>query len=192
MSNWRKIGAVELVQIQSGVMTGKGGYDTALLHRVERLRLTREGVSGLFDGAWVVDRHHLDHPEAKYWHAEDVLSFGFTSHYEHMWRSFRPTPLGGAGENLIVTAPNIYSLDDIAGGLRVVGTDGPIDFENPKVAEPCVEFTRFMTDRPDATARDLKADREKLRGGVRGFVVGVSGSEPREVAPGDEVWARSG
>jgi hypothetical protein len=58
----------------------------------------------------------------------------------------------------------------------------------PEVLEPCVEFTRFMTTRPEASAREIKPDREKLRNGVRGYAVGVP--NPIEVGLGDFVSIR--
>ncbi len=91
-----------MLQTQLYAMTGKGQYDTHALVKADRLRLTRDGVFGLSNHAWVVDRHHRHHPDANHWHAADTLSFGFTSHYDHMWSVFRKTPLGRAGENVIV------------------------------------------------------------------------------------------
>jgi hypothetical protein len=172
-------------------MTGQGGYDSSLLIPVETLRLTPDGVLGLRDGAWIADRHHRYHPAARRWHAQETLSFGFTSHYDHMWNLFRPTELGAGGENVIVVADQMVELDDIAGGLRIDASDGQVELLDPEVAQPCVEFTRFMTSRPDATARELKVDREKLGNGVRGFVVGISSPDAFDVLVGDRVSIRT-
>ena len=188
---WTQIGEITLLQIQTGVLTGQGSYDNSMLVPVDTLRLTPDGVFGLSDGVWIVDRHHRNHPTARHWHAEDTLSFGFTSHYELMWDLFRRTPLGIAGENVIVVADHLINLEDIAGGMRIEANDGQIELAQPKVLEPCVEFTRFMTSRPDASAREVKLDREKLRNGVRGFVVGISGSDPVEVGLGDALFVRA-
>lgn len=192
MGEWKPIGTVSLLQIQTGVMTGRGGYDLAKLVAVDRLRLTPDGALGLSNGDWIVDRHHRQHPAAKHWFAEDTVSFGFTSHYEHMWELFRSIPLGQAGENIIVEAPAMLALSDIAGGLRVETPSTGVEFREPAIAEPCVEFTRFMTNQPDADASALKPQREKLRKGVRGFVVGFEGPNRAEISPGDEVLIRAG
>jgi len=191
MGDWKEIGEVALLQIQTGEMTGAGSYDTAMLIPVNSLRLTSDGVFGRANGALVVDRHHRHHPAAKYWHAEDILSFGFTSHYRHMWDLFRPTPLGIAGENVIVVADDMVEPAGIAGGIRIETVEGQIDLAGPTSLEPCVEFTRFMTSRPNANAREVKPDRQKLRNGVRGFAVGINGTDPVEISIGDMVSIRT-
>ena len=108
-----------------------------------------------------------------------------------MWDLFRPTPLGVAGENVIVVADQMISLGDIAGGIHIETNDGQIELVEPGVLEPCVEFTRFMTSRPDASAREVKPDREKLRNGVRGYTVGIGEPDPVEIGLGDRVSART-
>jgi hypothetical protein len=180
-----------LLQIQTGVLTGQGSYDTSMLVPVDTLRLTPDGVLGLSDGEWIADRHHRDHPAASHWRAQDTLSFGFTSHYDLMWDLFRPTPLGIAGENVIVVADEMVHLDDIAGGVRIETDERQIELLPPGILEPCVEFTRFMTSRPDASAREVKPDREKLRNGVRGYAVGIPGPDPVEIGLGDTVSVRA-
>ena len=190
MGQWLEIGEISLLQIQSGEMTGAGGYDTELLFEVDRMRLTPDGVYGRLDGAWIVDRHHRHHPAARHWQAGNALSFGFTSHYGHMWDLFRQTPLGTAGENVIVGADDMLTLADIAGGLLIETDKGQIQFGGPQIAEPCVEFTRFISGRPNATAGEIKPARELLRRGVRGFVVGIAAIEPFEIAAGDRLSVR--
>ena len=188
---WKHIGEITLLQIQTGELTGQGSYDPGMLVPVDTLRLTPDGVFGLSDGAWIVDRHHRHHSAARHWHPKDTLSVGFTSHYDLMGDLFRRTPLGIAGENVIVVSGRMINLDDIAGGIRIETNDGQVELAEPGVLEPCVEFTRFMTSRPDASARDVKPDREKLRNGVRGFVVGIPGPDPVEVGLGDALSVRA-
>jgi len=190
-SVWKLVGEIVLLQTQTHAMTGAGGYDISALRTNPKLRLTADGAFGMYDGGWIMDRHHLHHPESKYWHAEDVLSFGFTSHYAHMESMFRPVPLGIGGENVIVNTDEIVTLPEIAGGLRIEGGAGVNEFHSPSVAEPCVEFSRFMSQQPTATAHEIKPFREKLRHGVRGFVVGVEDGQPFEVEVGDTVWCRA-
>lgn len=190
MADWKYVGEIKLVQTQLYAMTGQGQYDTHALVKADRLRLTPDGVFGLSNDAWVVDRHHRHHPDAKHWHTTDTLSFGFTSHYDHMWSVFRKTPLGRAGENVIVDAPEMLTIHDLAGGLLIETEHGAIGFSLPEILEPCVQFTRFMTDRKDADATELKPWRDKLRNGVRGYVVGIDGPDPVEISPGDRLSVR--
>jgi len=191
MADWKYVGEITFLQVQLYVMTDQGQYDTDALVKADRLRLTADGVFGLLDDAWVVDRHHRHHPDAKHWHATDTLSFGFSSHYDHMWSVFRETPPGHAGENVIVEAPEMLMINDVAGGFLIETDQGSIEFRSPAILEPCVEFTRFMTDRKDADAGELKPWRDKLRNGVRGYVVGIDGPDPVEIAPGNRVSVRS-
>ena len=191
LGEWTRIGDITLLQIQTGVLTETGSYDTSMLMQVDTLRLTRDGVLGRSGGEWLFDRHHRRHPAAKYWHAEDVLSFGFTSHYDHMWELFRPTPLGIAGENVIVVAEGMIDPASIEGGLRIETSGSPVDLDEPHPMEPCVEFTRFLTGRPGASAQEVKPDREKLRHGVRGFAVGIPELDQIEVTVGAAVLSRA-
>jgi hypothetical protein len=188
---WTKLGEVVLLQVQTGEMTGAGSYDTDMLISVDRLRLTPDGVHGLSGDEWIMDRHHRDHPATKRWHAEDVVSFGFTSHYHHMWNLFRRTPLGIAGENVIVSSDQMVEEGAIGGGLRLVGDSTRVLLPGAAAMEPCVEFSRFMADRPEASAREIKPDRMKLGKGVRGYATGVESSDDQEIGIGYEVFVRS-
>ena len=191
MTEWTDVGEITLLQIQTEEMTGQGGYDSSLLIPAEVLRLTPDGVFGLSNGAWIADRHHRYHPAARHWHATETLSFGFTSHYDHMWDLFRQTDLGAGGENAIVVADRMMQLHHIAGGMRIESADGRIELSDPEIAQPCVEFTRYMTARPDASALELKSDREKLGNGVRGFVVGMTDPGVFDVRVGDRLSVRA-
>jgi hypothetical protein len=191
MKPWVHVGEIRLLQVQTHVMTGNGGYDTDALVNCERIRLTPDGVFGFSKGAWIMDRHHRHHPDSKYWHAENVLSFGFTSHYELITTTFRSIPDGIGGENVIVTSEGMMTSDKLGAGLRIDTGNKAIEFKSPEVAEPCVEFTRFLTERPEADAKELKPWREKLRHGVRGFVVGVDNAEPFDLQRRDQLFARA-
>lgn len=191
MESWTRLGEIVRLQIQTHEMTGEGGYDVSALRDCPKMRLTPDGVFGYHAGSWILDRHHRSHPAARHWHADDVLSFGFTSHYTHMENLFRPVPLGIGGENVIVRTGGMVELHDLAGGLRIDAVDARPEFVSPAVAEPCVEFSRFMTDRPHASAQEIKPFREQLKNGVRGYVVGVGEEEPIDISLGDVVYARA-
>jgi len=190
VGDWTPVGEVVLLQIQRTRLVRDQQYDPQHIVRADRLRLTPDGVFGLVDGAWIRDRHHRRHPDARNWNKDRVLSVGFTSHYLHMWELFRPTPLGSAGENLVVEADDMIGLSDISGGVRIDSEHGVIEIRESAVAEPCVGFTRFMTQRPRADAAALKSERQKLRKGVRGFVMGLGGVGRMEISPGDKLSIR--
>ena len=185
------VGEIALLQIQRSQLGDGRVYRPGPILEVERLRLTPAGVYGLVAGAWILDRHHRDHPDAQSrWSEHRVLSVGFTSHYEQMWKIFRSTVLGSAGENVLVTAEEMVTIGDIAGGVRFETDHTIVELGPAAIAEPCVPFTRFMTNLAGADTTALKPEREKLRHGVRGFVMGLAGVDHVEISPGDKVSIR--
>ena len=116
---------------------------------------------------------------------------GLMPKIERMWELSRPTALGSGGENVIVTRDAMVTAPEVAGGLRIESEPGHVELSEAQAMEPCVEFTRFMTSRPDASPYDVVADRERLRHGVRGFAVGFAGPDPAEISVGDVVTIRA-
>ena len=181
------IGQVVKLQVQRNRLRKGDTYGLQYLSEVSALRLTPDGTIG-FDGAsWVIDCHHRAHPSAVPYKPERVLSIGFSSHYEYMWRMFEPIPFGAAGENLIVQTDRLIRLEDLDRGIQIESSTGTVLIRNPAVAEPCVAFTRLVTGRPDARAADLVEERNRLREGIRGFVTALDGIDNFDVSPGDLV-----
>ena len=191
MSDWKPIGEIVLTQIQVDRLTDGEIYRTDDLRSVERLLITSDGVHGYDEGQWVLDRHHRQHPAARHWNAARSLSIGFTSHYRHMWDTFRTTELGSAGENLIVAADEMVTSDQIGGGVRIESNGVTLELGPAMIAQPCVPFTRFMTQRPDADDAWTQEQRDKLRQGVRGYVMGTDAADGVEVRPGAKVFISS-
>lgn len=192
MSEWSEIGRIVKLQVQRDRLLKDNLYRTGNLVEVGAIRLNPDGPIG-FDGAsWVVDRHHRAHPASARFDPGRALSIGFTSHYEYMWGRFDPIPLGSAGENLIVEADRLVTLPDLAGGIRIDSTGASTVIPTAIVAEPCVPFTRFVTGRDGAAARELVDDRNCLRRGIRGFVMALEGTDNFDVRPGDRVSIRAG
>jgi hypothetical protein len=191
VAEWREIGEIALLQVSRSKLVRNKQFYPEQLAEVDRLRLTPDGVLGLVGGSWILDRHHRQHPAAEQWNANRALLIGFTSHYSHMWDLFRETALGSAGDNVVVRADEMVGLADLAGGIRIRTEHTEFELSGATIAEPCVGFTRFMTDRRDAGAIELEGERDKLRGGVRGFVVGLQGLEFVEITAGDTVSVRA-
>ena len=192
MSEWTTVGEITLVQIQRSRLMVDQQFHADELVQAERLRLTPDGVFGLISGAWVLDRHHRQHPDADHWNENRALSVGFTSHYEHMWDLFRRTSAGSAGENVLVEADEMVAAGEIAGGIRIETAGAVIELAGAEIAEPCVGFTRFMTQRREADATDLQAELENLRQGVRGYVLSLQGLDFVEIGPGDKLSIQGG
>ena len=191
VNEWVAIGEIAMLQVQRAKLVSDAQFTPDHIATCERLRLTPDGVYGFVKDSWILDKHHRHHPDSQRWNEARSLSVGFTSHYAHMWDLFRRTPLGSAGENVIVTADGMVTIDDIGGGVRIETQQALVELVAPAIAEPCVGFTRFMTERPQASASEIDGERQKLRNGVRGYVMGLVGLDYVEIAPGDKLSIRA-
>lgn len=190
----RDIGPLIRLQIQrSPLKTGHKPdrtYSPAPILSVERLWIAPEGVLGLApDGAWLVDAHHAAHPATRNREDGNGVSLGFTGHYRRMRDRFgdRIAP-GCAGENLIAEIAERVTLDELEGGVAVVGPDGRerLRLAVLDVARPCRPFTGWAL----GTRIDSEVLREHLQfldGGMRGFYCRAVGAG--EVRIGDRVMA---
>jgi hypothetical protein len=196
MSERTLLGPILRLQIKRSRLTKEDGagefFDPSPLLETDAYRLTPDGAMGRAAEGWLLDRHHQAHPENPLPNPKRALSIGFSAHYQAMEERFGTAPIGIAGENLIVDSDRAVTLDMITGGIEIETGDGTVVLVDPEVAEPCVPFTRFMMQQPNATLDELRPDREFLRRGMRGFVVGLASlTGPAVVHPGDLVWARS-
>lgn len=191
MSDWAEIGEIIKLQVQRNRLRQGDVYSLKHLAEVSVLRLTPDGPIGYDDSSWAIDCHHRAHPSAVPYKPRRVLSIGFSSHYEYIWRLFEPIPLGAAGENLIVRTDRLIGLEDVRGGIRFDSNTGTAFVRTAAVAEPCVAFTRLVTGRPDAKAAEIVEERNCLRQGIRGFVMALDGVDNFDVAPGDRVSIRA-
>lgn len=182
-----KIGEIALLQIHRDLVVPGDRFDPAPLLEVERMSIDAAGVLGWNGEAWAVDVHHRSWPGRG---GRRPLSLGFTSHYDKMRRRFRDLPLGTAGENIIVTATDPVSLEEL-GDLVIRGsTGGEALLTGPIVAKPCRQFTSFMLELPHTASADEIADELSfLDGGTRGFIFKVDQlAEPVIVRVGDGVY----
>ena len=191
------IGPIVRLQVQaSSLKVGQSPrrrYDVGPLRSVPALTLEPGGVVGWTEtGQRVDDVHHRDHPASKHRDADhNGLALGFTSHYDAMRERFGAHLADGlAAENILVQTDQMLGEDDVAGGLVIETANGArLRLDDPRVATPCVEFTRFALRFPD----DAKPDRTVadalafLNDGMRGYYVAYRG-EPARVHVGDRVW----
>jgi hypothetical protein len=162
------------------------------LASVPAFALSPEGVIAKINGGWMVDSHHAAHPANAQPSHGRLLSVGFTSHYAAMAEHFGSATVGDAGENLIVETDGIITEDQIAGGLLIERPGGNIELHQPVVAEPCIPFTRFRLGDPEADLELVEPNREFLRRGMRGYVMGLGNLIATvEVEVGDLVYARA-
>ena len=188
----RSIGTVTRLQIQrSSLKTGEKPnrlYDPTPLLPVQRLTVTPDGVLGAgSEGGWIVDVHHRAHPETKNEDGLHGVSVGFTSHYAAMRERFgERIVVGCAGENVIVTADQMFTYEDLAGGVAIVTADGTerVRLKVLQVSHPCRPFTGWaLGGRVESEV--LKENLQFLDGGTRGFYCLAEGSGTAQV--GDRV-----
>jgi hypothetical protein len=192
----RFLGTIVRLQVQrSSLKLGERPnrwYDPSPLLALPSLLVGEAGVVGLTDDGPIVDVHNAEHPQSKN-RGENGVSVGFTGHYRAMRRRFGGhLPDGIAGENVLVETDARVSELDLMNGLLIEASDGSNVFLNQLVvAEPCVEFSRYALDDPDAPPDDpgLREALTFLRNGTRGFYA-VYRSTPIRIAVGDRVLVR--
>lgn len=186
----RTIGTITRLQIQrSSLKTGEKPnrqYDPTPLLPVQRLTVAPDGVLGAgSEGGWIVDVHHRAHPETKNEDGLHGVSVGFTSHYAAMRDRFGDRiVVGCAGENIIVTADQMFSYEDLAGGVAIVTSDGTerVRLKVLQVAHPCRPFTGWASG-GRVEAQVLKEHLQFLDNGTRGFY--CVGESAGTIAMGD-------
>ena len=186
------LGRIVRLQIQRSVMKVKGvRYDPAPLLPVEEGAIGPLGITGLHDGAHVMEVHHAAHPSGR-GGGRRTLSIGFTGHYDLMQQRYGSVPLGIGGENLIVDHPGRVFAADLAGEIVIHGSAGELILTGARVAAPCPEFTSFLLGLTNVPNRDvLSHDLSFLGEGMRGFLLdGSALSQPLPVRVGDEVVLR--
>ena len=197
--NIRELGKVKLVQVQpSGlIIEAPSGYfyDVTRRVEVEKLIITSLGIEATTaDGEHVLDIHHINHPDKKY-DDDDLVSIGFTSHYEAMRERFGAHMVdGAAGENIIIEFGQEVWTDDIGQQIAIENAETGIKtlLDVLSFAAPCEEFSHFAANSQDQKlpAAELKETLQFLHNGRRGFLLGLSDDqEAATVQAGDQVFA---
>jgi hypothetical protein len=109
-----------------------------------------------------------------------------------MAEHFGSATVGDAGENVIIETTGLVTENQVAGGLMIERPGGNIEVKGAAVAEPCVPFTRFRLGDAAADLELVKPNREFLRRGMRGYVMGLANlTGAIEIEVGDLVYARN-
>lgn len=195
----KDFGKVKLVQIQpSGLIIESGTgeiYDPSRLVEVDSLLITPLGIETVTaEGEHILDIHHINHPDKAY-DNKDLISIGFTSHYDAMRKRFGDHMVdGAAGENIIIEYDQEVWMDDIGQQIAIESakTGERVLLDVVRVATPCNEFSHFAANSQDERlqAAELKSTLQFLNNGRRGFLLVLSdGQEAVTVEPGDRVFA---
>jgi len=194
----RELGKVKLVQIQpSGLIieTPSGDfYDASRRVEVSSLLITPLGIEAtLADGKHVLDIHHINHPDKAYG-KKDLVSIGFTSHYEAMRKRFGMHMVDGiAGENIIIENDQEIWSDDLGQKIAIENPEKgqQVLLDLVKFAKPCNEFSHFATysQHEKLPAKELKSTLQFLNNGRRGFLLVLSdGQENATIQSGNRVF----
>jgi hypothetical protein len=196
------LGIVKLVQLQpSGLIieTPSGYfYDASRRVEVDCLLITSKGIEATTpEGEHVLDIHHTDHPDKAY-DDDDLISIGFTSHYEAMRARFGEHVVDGiAGENIIIDFGEEVWPEDLGQqiGIKNPETGRVMLLDIVSFAAPCDEFSHYAAQSQDERlpADELKDILQFLTNGRRGYLLVLSeGQEAATVHPGDRVYVVKG
>jgi hypothetical protein len=197
--NFRELGRVKLVQVQpTGLIVERPSgsfYDISRRVEVEQLMITPLGIEATTAGGErVLDIHHMDHPGKAYDH-DDLVSIGFTSHYEAMRERFGTHMQDGtAGENIIIATDREVWMEDLGAQIAIEnGETGQTTLLDVlSFAAPCEEFSHFAANSQHGKlpAAELKAALQFLNKGRRGFLLALrEGQDAAIVQAGDRVFA---
>ncbi len=172
----RTIGTITRLQVQRGSLkTGDKPtrlYDPAPLLAVPTLNVTPDGaLGGRPGGEWIVDVHHRAHPFTKNEDGLHGISLGFTTHYDAMREHFGDRiEVGCAGENIIASAHQRFTYDELADGVAILAPDGKerVRLRILQVAHPCRPFTGWALGKT-VEPEELKKHLQFLDNGMRGF-----------------------
>ena len=164
-------------------------YDPAPLVPVTSIQVDARGVHGVTaDGEVVLDVHHQDHPDTRDAKGRAGILFIGTGDYAALRERYGAhVNDGSAGETILLDAPEGLAGGRLPGTAIVTTQDGPVELRGIRVAEPCVEFSRFCLGRAPSPVVDdtLKATLEDLDGGSRGYRAIAAG--PGTISVGDVV-----
>lgn len=188
----KSLGTIARLQVQTATLKRESGtrdwYDPAPIRTLPACTLDAGGLSWEEDGVPMLDIHHTRHPSGK-GKGTNAVSVGFTGYYGSMRARFGPHLTDGiAGENVLLAYSGRFSVDDLAAGLIIQTESGSIHLHSGRVAEPCVEYTRFALQYPlhRPSDRAVSEALQFLRDGMRGFYFSYSG-HPVVLTPGMEV-----
>lgn len=176
------------LQIQTGPM--KIGtapwreYRTDGLQQVDRLHICERGSRGEWNGSGPepvegIDVHHRDHPSSRDRKGKAGLTVMGTGDYLQLRERYGSHLVDGtAGESVLVDAPDGLAEIDFPQEFRIRTENGPLHFRLGRVADPCVEFSRFCLGEPpsDTVTDAVQQALTHLDRGHRGYRAAAAAS----------------
>ncbi len=148
-------------------------YDPAALVPVPRIQAGSRGVHGITAaGETVLDVHHQDHPQTRDAKGRAGILFMGTGDYVTLRARYGEHVTDGiAGETVLVDAPDGLAHRPMPSTAMIRTTTGDLPLEQVRVADPCVEFSRFCLQQPPSAVVDdaVRQALIDLDGGARGY-----------------------
>ncbi len=141
--------------------------------------MSDDGAVGITaDGERIVDVHHRHHPQTRDPQGRGGISVMGTGDYRVLRERYGPHLVDGiAGESVLVDADPGLAGIALPDSIEVQGADETLVLQDFRVADPCVEFTRFCLRLPASAPVDarLKETLKALGDGARGYRAWVAG-----------------
>ncbi|MGS0688216.1 hypothetical protein ACVBEQ_24165 [Nakamurella sp. GG22] len=148
-------------------------YEPAALVAVERLLAGPSGVRGITAGGEkVLDVHHQNHPQCRDRRGNAGILFMGTGDYVALRERYGEHLVDGiAAETVLLDAPEGFAGRKLPRTATVNTADGPLSLKGVRVADPCVEFSRFcLRQEPSSVVDDdVRSAMVLLDGGARGY-----------------------
>ncbi len=148
-------------------------YEPAALVSVERLLAGPSGVRGITaDGDQVLDVHHQNHPQCRDRRGNAGILFMGTGDYVALRERYGEHLVDGiAAETVLLDAPEGFAGRTLPRTATVNTADGPLILKGVRVADPCVEFSRFCLRQEPSPGvdDDVRSAMVLLDGGARGY-----------------------
>lgn len=177
------LGTIVALQIQREPMKiGKAPmreYRTDALVAARQLITSDRGVVGVTaQGEHVQDVHHADHPRSRDRKANAGITVMSVGDYEWL-RATYGNHLADqqAGNSILIDSPQQLAFKDLSAGFTIRTSSGALPVSQVRVADPCVEFSRFclkLSPSPEV-GDDIKQALIDLDNGRRGFRGKVDG-----------------
>lgn len=128
-------------------------YQPEGLQPVDRLVVSPRGNHGQWAGPdgknSAIDVHHQDHPQSRDRKGKGGISVLATGDYVRLREQYGPHLVDGvAGESVLVDAPAGLAEGAFPADFSIRTASGEITFRIGRVADPCVEFSRFCLGEP--------------------------------------------
>ena len=164
-------------------------YDPAVIESVPRIQVSPSGVVGLADRLGsVLDVHHVDHPRTRDRKGIGGVTFMGVGDYARLRVRYGDHLTEGiAGETILLDAAAGFGRTPVPAEVTVLTSDGPIGLVRVRVADPCVEFSRFCLRQEPSSVVDADVTQAlvDLADGCRGYRGVATGSGV--IALGDQV-----